>query len=325
MSYAVPLPLRSACLGALCAFLSTIASAQGKDELWDITMKMEMAGMPFAMPPQSNRVCIEKGNDAGLVPKNDSGECTITDQKRIGNRFTFAVTCTGKDPMTGTGELVHAPDSYEGRIQMKGKSGGESFDMTQTMSGKRVGNCTSTVRQDVAKAQAQAEQGKAMACAAAMKQYVWQQFEPGAACAGQRAEFCSAVTRAGVAAAEPAAYVKARKETMLADAMGKCGKDFSAVTAAACGRGVDTRDWAFVGGGYCDDKVRAIGESQCKGRSFTGMDRGMAPLCSRYASLARGNAVEAMNTTPSQPQPAQPPATDPISDSVNKLKKLLPF
>ncbi len=323
MSYAVPNPLRSACLGALCAVLSTLATAQGKDELWDITMKMEMAGMPFAMPPQSNRVCIEKGNDAGLVPKNDSGECTITDQKRTGNRFTFAVACTGKDPMTGKGEFVYGTDSYEGRMQMKGKSGGEPFDMTQTMSGKKVGNCTSTMRQDVAKLQAQAEQGKAMACETAMKQYVWQQFEPGAACAGQRTEFCSAVTRGAMEAAEPAAYVKARKETMLADAMGKCGKDFSAVTAAACGKGVDNRDWGFVAGGYCDDKVRAIGEGQCKGRSFTGMERGMVSLCSRYASLVRGNTVEAMNTAPAQS--AQPSATDAISDSVNKLKKLLPF
>src|SRR6478736_2411768 len=124
--------------------------------------------------------------------------------------------------------------------------------MTQTMSGRKVGNCTSTVRQDVAKAQAQAAEGLAQSCDMATKQFQWQSFEPGAPCAAQRTQFCAAVTSAGSQAMEPVAYLKARKETMLADAMGKCGKDFGAVTAAACGKGVDTRDWGFVAAGYCD-------------------------------------------------------------------------
>lgn len=324
----LPASLRfAACVGAACALMSAAATAQGKDELWDITTRIEMAGMPMQMPAQSHRMCVEKGNDAGLVPKNDNGNCQVTDHKRTGNKFTFTVVCTGKDAMTGKGEMTYAADSYEGRIQMKGKSGGESFDMTQTMSGKKVGNCTSTVRQDVAKAQAQAEQGLAQSCDIAMKQYLWQSFEAGAACAAQRTEFCAAVTRGAMAASEPAGYVKARKETMLADAMGKCGKDFAVVTSAACGKGVDTRNWEFVGSGYCDDNVRALGASQCKGRSFTGMG-GMVPVCTRYASLMRSDGAPAAGTAAAAPsaqpgQAAQP--TDAISDSVNRLKKLLPF
>jgi len=316
-----------ACVGAACALLSTAAFGQGKDELWDVTIKMEMAGMPFAMPAQTNRVCVEKGNDAGLVPKSKDDNCQVTDQKRSGNKFSFRVACTGKNPMTGAGEFTYSTDSYDGRMQMKGTSDGQSFDMTQTVAGKKVGNCTSTMRQDVANAQAQATQAMAQSCEAALDGLMWQMFEPGGMCEGKRADFCAAVTKAAYAASEPAGYARARKETQLAEAMGKCGKDFSVVTAAACGKGVDTRDWAFVGSGACDDKVRVIGESQCKGRAFTGMDRGIVPLCSRYASLVRGNPAEVMNTSASQPQPqpAQPAATDAISDSVNKLKKLLPF
>ncbi len=33
-------------------------------------------------------------------------------------------------------------------MQMKGTAEGQPFDMTQTVSGKKVGNCTSTMRQD---------------------------------------------------------------------------------------------------------------------------------------------------------------------------------
>lgn len=320
-----PLLRLAACVGAVCAAFSTVAQAQGKDELWDITLKMEMAGMPFAMPPQTHRVCIEKGNDAGLVPTKDNSDCKVTDQKRTGNKFTFAVVCTGKDPMTGKGEMTYAADSYDGRIQMKGKTGGESFDMTQTMSGKKVGNCTSTARQDVAKAQAQAAAGAAQACDIATKQFLWEAFEPGGHCASQRAQFCATVTSAGTAAMEPVAYLKARKETMLADAMGKCGKDFGAVTAAACGKGVDTRDWQFVAAGYCDNDVRSIGAAQCKGRSFTGSDAKLMPLCSRYASLVRGSPEAAAAAAAPAAQPAPPSAADAVSDNLNKLKKLLPF
>ena len=317
----------AACAGVACALLSSPAVlAQGKDELWDVTMKMEMAGLPMSMPARTHRVCVEKGNDAGLVPKGEKDECKVVDQKRVGNKFTFRVACSGKEPMTGSGEFTYSADSYDGRMQMKGTSGGQSFDMTQTVSGKKVGNCTSTMKQDLAKAQAQVAEANvqvAQMCEAGLTQLNWQLYEPNGPCAERRADFCPAVTKAAYAASEPAGYAKARKETMLAEAMGKCGKDFAVVTQAACGKGMETRDWAFVGSGACDDNVRTVGEANCKGRSFTGMDRGMVPLCSRYASLMRGNAATPVSTA--APPPAQPTATDAISESVNKLKKLLPF
>lgn len=311
--------------GVACVVLSTAVLAQGKDELWDVTMKMEMAGMPFAMPAQTSRVCVEKGNDAGLVPKNEKEDCQVLDQKRSGNKFTFRVACTGKNPMTGSGEFTYATDSYDGRMQMKGTAEGQPFDMTQTVSGKKVGNCTSTVRQDIAKAQTQAAQVTAQTCEAGLTGLTWQLFEPGGACESRRSDFCAAVTKAAYAASEPSGYTKARRETQLAEAMGKCGKDFAVVTAAACGKGMETRDWAFVGSGACDDNVRAVGEANCKGRSFTGMDRGMVPLCTRYASLVRGNAVAPVSTGGAPAAQPAPSATDAVTESMNKLKKLLPF
>ena len=176
---------------------------------------------------------------------------------------------------------------------MKGSSGGQSFDMTQIVQGKKVGTCTSTMKQDVAKVQAQVAQANeqvAQMCDAGLTTLNWSLYEPNGPCAAHRNDFCPAVAKVAAGAREPAAYTRARKETMLADAMGKCGQDLATVTVAACGRGVETRDWAFVGSGTCDDDVRAVGEANCKGRSFTGMDRGMVPLCSPYASLARGTA-----------------------------------
>ena len=46
------MPLALSMVAVLTAALSLPAAGQGqgKDELWDITMKMDMAGMPMAMP-----------------------------------------------------------------------------------------------------------------------------------------------------------------------------------------------------------------------------------------------------------------------------------
>ncbi|TMI03725.1 MAG: hypothetical protein E6H46_08505, partial [Betaproteobacteria bacterium] len=52
------------------------ASAQGKDDLWEVSTKMEMPGMPMAMPAQTNRFCIGKNRkDEELVPKQ--GDCRM--------------------------------------------------------------------------------------------------------------------------------------------------------------------------------------------------------------------------------------------------------
>ena len=118
---------------------------QGKDELWDITSKMEMPGMPMAMPGQTNRVCAEKGSDAAAIPKKD--ECRVLESKRTGNKFTYRMACkSGKDDYTATGESTWSGNGYQGRMQMVGKMQGEQMEMTMTYIGARAGNCTSTVK-----------------------------------------------------------------------------------------------------------------------------------------------------------------------------------
>ena len=35
-------------------------AGSGPDELWDVTTKMEMPGMPMALPAQTSQVCLKK-------------------------------------------------------------------------------------------------------------------------------------------------------------------------------------------------------------------------------------------------------------------------
>jgi hypothetical protein len=115
---------------------------QGKDELWDVTSKMDMPGMPMAMPARTNRVCVEKGNDAATIPKNDG--CTVVDTKRVGNKFTYRMQCkNAKNDYTATGESTTGANGYQGKMHMAGKMEGEQMEMSLDYSGTRVGNCTS--------------------------------------------------------------------------------------------------------------------------------------------------------------------------------------
>jgi hypothetical protein len=122
---------------------STSALAQGKDDLWEVTMKMEMPGMPMAMPPQVHRVCVSKNRkDEDLIPRRDN--CRVLESNRSGNKLTYKMECTGQDAMVATGEMTYGSTSYEGRMRMTAKSGAETMNMDQTFAGKRVGDCTAT-------------------------------------------------------------------------------------------------------------------------------------------------------------------------------------
>ena len=115
------------------------AYAQGSDDQYDITVKMEMPGM--AMPPMSQRMCVKKGaSDQDFIPRQDN--CRVSDTTRSGSRVTFKMTCTGNNPMTGTGDFTFLANGYNGQIRLKGKMEGQEIAMTQTIDARRVGGCT---------------------------------------------------------------------------------------------------------------------------------------------------------------------------------------
>jgi hypothetical protein len=278
------------------------------------------------MPASTTRMCIGKNaKDEVPVPKQDN--CRTTDSRRTGNTLRYRMECTGKDALVGEGEITYAGDTYTGRMHMTGKSGGDAFDMTQTFTGRKLGECTGTVQQQAKAAQAQAATQVAESCAQANDKLMWQLvFEPGALCADHKGQFCERVTRYAQEWREPKAYAAYRQQGVgdPTEAFARCGQDFASVAKVACARGVETRDWAFVAGGTCDADVRVVGDANCKGRAFTGMDRNLVPLCSRYASLTRGTTTTAGEDAARRP--AAPTAQDAVSQGIgNAVRKLLPF
>jgi hypothetical protein len=144
MNAAVPLRRPAAWIAAVAAsalLACAPALAQGRDDLWELTLRMEMPGMPMAMAPQVHRMCVAKShNDEDMIPKR--GNCRMIDSRRTGNKVSYRMSCTGNEPMEVTGETTYGSDAYEGRMRMTTTSGGQSMEMMQTYSGRRVGDCT---------------------------------------------------------------------------------------------------------------------------------------------------------------------------------------
>jgi len=110
--------------------------------MWETTVKMEMDGMPIAVPPHTSRHCITKED---LVPKTPrpGQHCAVAHQNISGNTVTWQVSCdNGGRTTTGNGRITYDGDSYHGAISMHMTgAGGPTMNMHQTITGKRIGDC----------------------------------------------------------------------------------------------------------------------------------------------------------------------------------------
>lgn len=134
--------LRNFALVALvCALVvPAYAAPVGKAGKWQMTMEMDMPGMPMKMPPISFTHCVTKEqaeNPESAIPKaqKDSG-CKYTDVKVDGSTVSWKVECP-KSNMTGTGEVTYSADSYTGKADMKMGD----REMHAKYSGKYLGAC----------------------------------------------------------------------------------------------------------------------------------------------------------------------------------------
>lgn len=121
-----------------CVSFSCAGSAPNMQEgLWEITVKMEMPGMPMNMPPSTHSQCITNEN---LVPRGaqEGGECKIVETNVKGDTVTWTMECdTPEGKARATGEITYKGDTFKGTTKMTM----QGMEMTQHLSGRRIGNC----------------------------------------------------------------------------------------------------------------------------------------------------------------------------------------
>jgi hypothetical protein len=137
---------------AVSASLSGQGAGPRRDGNWEVTIEMQMAGMPGGMPPMKTTQCITPQDAADpkkAIPQGPQrgrggapDNCTISDYKTEGNKVTYAMKCTGDPEMTGNGEFIYGTDSYTGTMNMNMNRGGTPMAMTMKYTGKRLGDCT---------------------------------------------------------------------------------------------------------------------------------------------------------------------------------------
>lgn len=326
-------------LAALC--LSGVAQAAGNDELWAVTTKMEMEGMPFAMPGQTSNVCIEKGkqNDPNrAVPADKDRNCTMSDVKVSGNRSSWKMKCTGKDPMTGSGEMTSGNGSYTGKMQMHSADG----DMTMNYAGKRIGSCdyakdnpSAQAHAMIAEHQAASEQERVKECKQALDDDAYSHFlkpdcswapDPqskklcaGMACPDMRPQMCARLSKRMSGSDEDYMDVAGNKDARKLTQ--ECGLPYEKATRAFCKRQLEAKDYQKVAE-YCDKEAKPLFDKHCAGRDYTAaMDSGYGPICQRYGKWKSSSGEDA--SAESKPNNSNPAKA--ILDGAKNLKGMFGF
>jgi hypothetical protein len=124
---------------ALVLSLSLVraADAPAKGDLWEVTTRMSMEGMPMQMPAQTAKVCSAKAWTKPPASDNPNQRCTRTAYTVSGNKVSWTESCTAP-AMTGKGEITRqGEDTYTGVIQFASAQG----NMTINLSGRKIGSC----------------------------------------------------------------------------------------------------------------------------------------------------------------------------------------
>jgi hypothetical protein len=132
-------------LAASAIAVPLLAQGARRDGKWEVTMQMEMDGMPQMMPPTTSTHCVtpEEARDPQKTLLQSDGRgrgmanCKVSDAKHETDKVSWSFQCDGPPPTTGTGEMVYSGDTYTGTIRMD-RSG---RSMTMKYTGKRLGDC----------------------------------------------------------------------------------------------------------------------------------------------------------------------------------------
>jgi hypothetical protein len=139
--------MKRVCVLCLSLVAGAVAAAPPamKPGLWEMTLSMEMSGMPQGMqpmPPTTTRHCYRAEDIKDLrrtVPKQTN--CKMEHWKESGNTVSWRMSCSGTAMTTMTGSVTYSGDSYSGVGKATMNVGGRTVHMTQKYQARRVGDC----------------------------------------------------------------------------------------------------------------------------------------------------------------------------------------
>lgn len=267
-------------LMAWVALLSGVLAADiyaAPGEYWEITSKMDMPGMPFAMPATTVKVCIPPGGEKDPRRTQDKkSNCEMTDVKTSGNKVSYKGKCVEKDgTMNMEGENTYEHDSYHGIMHMTGKSHGHDMDMKTSYSGKRLGGSCDT-EELVKKVQAQEKEIKGKLCDTAKSDTSDLINRAGLllnneSCPGKKELLCDAVRKDAPRDADVYQTLISTEKNNGNLVTKACGLNMDATTKALC-KNLNGKNYRKLTA-YCPAEAKAYmataRKKECEGRSYT--------------------------------------------------------
>jgi hypothetical protein len=327
-------------------FSSALMAAPG--EWWEVTAKMEMEGMPFAMPGQTSKMCMPKGGESD--PNNTQGKdrnCRMTDVKHSGNTVKFKGSCVNQgETMNMEGESSHDSNSFKSNVKMTGKSRGQNMNMSMVSNGKRIGGACDTeevvkkakVQMDANLAQMNADRAK-MCDTSAYKAANWVSSASlfiGAkpACPGKKNALCR-VMKNDVPRDLQAFQTLEQNEGIkgMPSAVAACNMNLGSMRKTLCKTRAKTGPLSFLEAS-CPAEAKAYRELQrkradCEGRGFTGADyRSLMKKCmggeliEAEASAAEGSPASSSKSA-ADAEPADSSISKNTSEAVREGGKVL--
>ncbi len=114
-----------------------LADSPAKGDLWQVSTRMSMEGMPMEMPAQTSKYCATKEWTKPPAGDNPRQKCKRSDYRISGGKITWTESCDAP-AMTGRGEITRqGQDAYNGTIQDSSAQG----NMTIKLSGCKIGEC----------------------------------------------------------------------------------------------------------------------------------------------------------------------------------------
>ena len=316
------------CLTAMLAMLTSLLSAAAfaaPGEYWEVTSKMEMPGMPFAMPATTQKVCIPKGGENDPEKTSGDKDCKMTDIKTVGNKTTWKARCDRDgEVMIGKGEQTTTAKGYQGKMRFSGKSGGEDVDMTMAFSGKRLGGkCDSEEQVKAMKAQVcDTSHYRNTADWIGAADLILQ---PGAACADQRRQLRDMVRKDAPRDVEAYGALQMHDQHMMLNNVSiakECKLNMAATTKSIC-KTLNGKNYSKLSA-HCPAEAKAWREAQrrkeCEGRSYTAETR-----AADLKKCLSGNDESSDNDNEDSDEPApakSKKSSSPASDALEGAKKL---
>lgn len=132
-------------VGLACLFHAGWALAEPniQEGLWEITIKMAMAGKPDdEIPPTTQTHCLTDKKKLPQLLQQDQA-CQITDTKTEGNEASWKMKCQSPGSLiSGTGKIIYKGDRFDGMIQMRIRpAGADTMKVTQHVRGRFMGGC----------------------------------------------------------------------------------------------------------------------------------------------------------------------------------------